>query len=82
VGILDRHDRVGLGQLDDDLVAVAQHRGVGHLVDLVPEGPVQLGHPVAEGGDPKRGDGVEVALPVDVDRPRPWPGHDDGALSP
>ena len=30
-------------------------------------GGVELGDPVAEGGDPQRRDGVEVAAPVDVD---------------
>ena len=83
VGVVDGHDRPeGLGQLDDDPVAVAQQRGVGHAVELVAQGLVQLGHPVAERGDPQRGDGVEVAAAVDVDQlPALGPATMIGALS-
>ena len=56
-----------LGQLDHDPVAVAEQGGVGDPVELVADGLVELGHAVAEGGDPERRDGVEVAPPVDVD---------------
>ena len=40
---------------------------VGDAVELPAQGGVELGDPVAEGGDPERGDGVEVAAAVDVD---------------
>ena len=57
-----------LGQLDHDPVAVAEHRRVGDLVELVADRLVELGHPVAERGDPQRRDGVEVAAALDVDQ--------------
>jgi hypothetical protein len=54
VGAVDRHDRrQRLGQLDDDPVAVAQQRGVGDLVELVPHRLVELGHPVAQRRHPQ-----------------------------
>ena len=69
MGVVDRHDRrQRLGQLDHDPVAVAQHGRVGDPVELVPQGLVELGHPVAEGVHPQRRDGVEVAVAVDVDQ--------------
>ena len=69
MGPVDGHDGgQRLGQLGDHHVAVAEQRGVGDPVELVAHGLVQLGHPVAEGGDPQRRDGVEVAVAVDVDQ--------------
>ena len=66
--VVDGHDRgQGLGQLDHDAVAVAEHRRVRHAVELVAERVVELGHAVAERRDPQRRDGVEVAAAVDVD---------------
>ena len=68
-GVVDRHHRgQGLGQLDHHPVAVAEQRGVGHPVELVADGLVQLGDAVAEGVHPQRRDGVEVPPPVDVDQ--------------
>ena len=65
---VDRHDaRQGLGQLDRGAVPVAEHRRVRDPVELVTHRLVELGHAVAERGDPERRDGVEVAAPVDVD---------------
>ncbi len=68
VRLVDRHPRrQRLGQLDDGPVAVAEQGRVGDPVELLAGGLVELGHPVAEGGDPQRRDGVEVAAAVDVD---------------
>ena len=67
-GVVDRDDRgQGLGQLDHHPVAVAEHGRVGHPVELVADGLVELGDVVAEGVHPERRDGVEVPPPVDVD---------------
>src|SRR5207248_3361512 len=68
VRLVDGNDAgEGLGQLDHGPVAVPQHRRVGHPAQLVDQGGVQLGYPVAEGRDPEGRDGVEVAAAVDVD---------------
>ena len=56
-----------LGELDDDPVAVAEHRRVRAAVELVAERVVELGDAVTERVDPQRRDGVEVAAAVDVD---------------
>ena len=66
--VVDRHDPgERLGELDHDLVAVAEHRGVRAPRELAGERVVELGDGVAERRDPERGDGVEVAAAVDVD---------------
>jgi hypothetical protein len=57
-----------LGELDDHAVAVAEQRRMRHPVDLAPQRLVELRHPMAEGRDPERRDGVEVAAAVDVDQ--------------
>ena len=49
-------------------VAVAEHGGVRAALELLADGVVELGHAVAEGVDPQRRDGVEVAAAVDVDQ--------------
>ena len=50
MGVVDGNDGgEGLGQLDDDRVAVAEHGRVGDLLGLGGEGPVELGDTVAEG---------------------------------
>ena len=68
VRVVDRHHPgERFGQLDDDRVAVAEHRGVRTARELRGQGCVELGDPVAERGDPERGDRVEVAAAVDVD---------------
>ena len=41
---------------------------MGHQVELVAQGLVELGHPVAHGVHPQRRDGVEVAPAVGVDQ--------------
>ena len=69
VGVVDRHHGgERLGQLDDDRVAVAQHGGVGDLAGLGDESGIELGDAVAEGVDPQRRDGVEIAAAVGVDQ--------------
>ena len=69
VRVVDGHDpRQRLGQLDHDDVAVAEHGGVRAAVELLADGVVELGDAVAEGVDPQRRDGVEVAAAVDVDQ--------------
>ena len=71
-GIVHRHDRrEGLGQLDHHGVAVAEHRRVRHLARLRGQGGVELGDAVAQGVHPERGDGVEIAAPVGVDKLAP-----------
>jgi hypothetical protein len=51
----DRHlRRQRLGQLDRGPVAVAEQRRVRDAVELLANGLVELGHPVAEGRDPQR----------------------------
>jgi len=53
VGLLDRdHPGQRLGQLDDDRVAVAEHRRVRHPGGLGGEGRIELGDPVPQGVDP------------------------------
>ena len=67
--VVDGHDaRQCLGQLDDDAIAVAEHRRVGAECELSRHGVVQLGHVVSERRDPERRDGVEIAPSVDVDQ--------------
>jgi len=72
VGIVDRHP---LGEcfceLDDDAVAVAEHRRVRSAFELVAYGVVELGHVVTDRVHPQRRDGIEVAVPVDVDELMP-----------
>ena len=68
VRVVDRDDaRQRLGQLDDDAVAVAEHRRVRAAVELLADRVVELGDAVAERVDPERRDRVEVAAAVDVD---------------
>ena len=54
VRVVDRHHRgEGLGQLDDNGVAVAQHGRVGDLAGLGDESSMELGDAVAQGVDPQ-----------------------------
>ena len=50
---------------------------MGDLGQLIAEGLVQFRHGVAERGEPKRGDGVEVAVAVDVDELSAFAALDD-----
>ena len=54
-------------ELDNDPVAVSEHRRMGTERELAGDGVVELGDVVAEGGHPQRRDRVEVVLAVDVD---------------
>ena len=67
-GVHRDHGGQGLGQLHHHPVAVAEQGGVGDQVELTAERGVELGDAVAEGGDPERGDGVEITAAVDVDQ--------------
>ncbi len=69
VRVVDGHDaRQRLRELDHDPVAVAEHRRVRAQRELADDRVVELGHVMAERGDPQRRDRVEVALAVDVDQ--------------
>ena len=68
VRCVDRHHTgERFGQLDDDAVAVAEHRRVRALGELRAHGVVELGDAVAERRDPQRRDRVEITAAVDVD---------------
>ena len=60
--------RQRLGELDRRHVPVAEHRRVGHALELPAERLVELGDAMAERRDPQRRDGVEVAAPLGVDQ--------------
>ena len=78
MGVVDRDGGgQGLGQLDHHRVAVAQHGGVGDLGRLLGEGPVELGHVVAERVDPEGRDRIEVAVARGVDQFAPLGPLDD-----
>ena len=66
-----------LGQLDRRHVAVAEQGRVRDAVELGPGRVVELGDVVTERRDPQRGDGVEVAAPVDIDQLAPLGPFDD-----
>jgi hypothetical protein len=66
---IDRNDaRQCFRKLDDDAIAVAQHGGMGHAVDLIAQGLVQFGDAMAQGCDPQRRNGVQISSAVDVDQ--------------
>ncbi len=63
-GDLDQPPR----QLDRRPVAEAEHRAVGHPVELFAQRRVDAGVPVPVDGAPQRRHAVDVAPPVDVDQ--------------
>ncbi|CAB4628569.1 unannotated protein [freshwater metagenome] len=67
-----------LGKFDRDPVAVAEHRGMGDPIELLAGGLVEFGNVMAEGGDPERGDRIEVTTSVYIDEFPSFRGlHDD-----
>jgi hypothetical protein len=69
VRVVDGHDaRQGLGELDHRTVPVAEHRRMCAERQLLTDRIVELWDAMAQRVDPKRGDGVEVAIAVDVDQ--------------
>ena len=59
------HTCEGLGKLDDDAIAVAEHRGVRAALQLLFDRVVELRYVVTERRDPQRRDCVEVPVAVD-----------------
>lgn len=62
------HGRERFRELDGDAVAVAQQGRMGDAIELIAEGLIELGHAMAQGGDPQRRDGVEITSAVDGDQ--------------